>query len=87
MIYGMEEQIHLVAAGNTVVTAILLIRQMGYNVLVDKEKGRCSAEKDGNSFIADDPVMVLGLIKLFEMKGENWRASDDEIEEVMKELY
>ena len=77
---------HLEAAGNTVVPAILLIRQMGYTFTFDKEKSHCLAEKDGISFGAEDPVMVLGLIKLFEMKGENWRASDDEIEKVLKEF-
>ncbi len=77
---------HLVAAGNTVVPAILLIRQMGYTVTIDSSKGGCLAEKDGNSFEAEDPVMVLGLIKLFEIKGENWMASDEEIEKVLREI-
>jgi hypothetical protein len=77
---------HFEAAGNTVVPAILLIRQMGYSFTYDKDKGHCLASKDGYSFGAQDPFMVLGLIKLFEMKGENWRSSDDEIDEVLKEI-
>ena len=77
---------HLIAAGNTVVPAILLIRKMGYTFSANNEKGSCQAEKDGNVFGGDDPVIVLGLIKLFEMKGENWMASDEEIEEVLKEI-
>jgi hypothetical protein len=76
----------LLAAGNTVIPAILLIRQMGYSLAIDKEKGRCLAEKDGDSFEAEDPVMVLGLIKMFEIKGKNWKASDAEIEEILKEI-
>ncbi len=77
---------HLEAAGNTVIPAILLIRQMGYTFTYDKEKGHCLALKDEHSFGADDPLMVLGLIKLFEMKGENWMASDNDINEVLKEI-
>jgi hypothetical protein len=77
---------YLTATGNTVVPAILLIRQMGYSLMVNKEKGYCFAEKNGNSFRADDPVMVLGLIKLYKMKGEHWNASDEEIETVLKEI-
>lgn len=77
---------HLEAAGNTVIPAILLIRHMGYTFAYDKEKAHCLASKDGNSFGAEDPLMVLGLIKLFEMKGENWKAPDDEIDEVLKEI-
>jgi hypothetical protein len=76
----------LSAAGNTVIPAILLIREIGYTLTIDKEKSCFLAEKDGNSFEAEDPTMVLGLIKMFEIKGENWKASDSEIEKVLKEI-
>jgi hypothetical protein len=82
--YG--EKMHVEAAGDTVIPAILLIRQMGYTITYDKENGHCLASKDGNSFGADDPLTVLGLIKLFEMKGENWKVSDNEIDEVLREI-
>jgi hypothetical protein len=74
------------ASGNTVVPAILLIRQMGYTFTWDKKKGYCHASKNGDTFGAEDPLFILGLIKLFEMKGENWKATDGEIEEIMKEI-
>jgi hypothetical protein len=74
------------AGGNTVVPAILLIRQLGYTFTYDKQKGYCFASKDGNVFGAEDPLLVLGLIKLYEMKGENWMATDEEIDEVLKEI-
>ena len=77
---------HLEAAGDTVIPAILLIRQMSYTFAYDKEKGYCLASKGGNSFGADDPLMVLGLIKLFEVKGENWKVLDNDIDEVLKEI-
>ncbi len=76
----------LYAGGNTVVPAILLIRQLGYAFTYDKKKGYCFASKDGNVFGAEDPLFVLGLIKLYEMKAENWMASDKEIDEVLKEI-
>ncbi len=74
------------AAGNTLIPGILLIRELGYSLTIDKKKSLCIAEKDGNSFIANDPVTVLGLIKLFEVRGENWRASDDEIDQGLKDF-
>jgi hypothetical protein len=81
-----KENMRLLAAGNTMIPAILLIRELGYILTVNQEKNEFYAEKDGNSFEADDPVMLLGLIKLYEVKGENWRASDEEIERVLKEI-
>ncbi len=77
---------HLESAGNTVIPAILVIRQMGYTFTYDKENSHCLASKDGNTFGAEDALSVLGLIKLFEMKGENWRASNDEIDKILKEI-
>lgn len=77
---------YLVAAGNTVVPTILLIRQLGYSLTIDKQKGLFRAGNGGNSFEAEDPLMVLGLIKLIEMKGDNWKASDKEIEDILKEI-
>ncbi len=76
----------LIAAGNTVIPAILLIRQMGYTLKINKGKSYCIAKKDDNSFSGEDPLIILGLIKLYEMKGENWMASDNEIEKVLKEI-
>jgi hypothetical protein len=39
------------------------------------------AERDGSSFVAESPVPLLGLIALAEIRGENWQATDDEIDE------
>lgn len=77
----------LVAAGNIVVPAYLIIKEMGYIITVkdlsDKEQ-QWSAAKDGNEFIASDPVQVLALIKLYEVRGKSWQASDLEVDEFLQ---
>ncbi|EZP68309.1 hypothetical protein BV97_05656 [Novosphingobium resinovorum] len=38
------------------------------------------AERAENSFAADGPVALLGLIAMAEARGEAWQASDEEID-------
>ncbi len=77
---------HLFAAGNTVAPAIQTLRSLGYKVTLSNGTPLLIAEKDGNLFVADDPVTVLGLIKMHEIRGDNWQASDEELEEVRREF-
>jgi len=34
-------------------------------------------------FIAEDPLSLLGLVWIWETRGENWQASDSEIEDFL----
>jgi hypothetical protein len=66
-----------VAAANTVVPALLALESLGYTVVVD---GSLVVATAGNErFVADDPVTVLGLVKLIETRSWSWMASDEEI--------
>ncbi len=73
---------HIGQAGNTVVPAILALESLGYAVEVNA--GGVTASDGVRGFSADDPVAVLGLVKLIEVRSEQWRASDVEIEEVIE---
>jgi hypothetical protein len=77
------EGIDMAQAGNTVVPAILALLQIG-----------CSVEQDGELFVArlgsarfqaEDPVAVLGLVKLAETR-RPWTASDAEIDGVLMQF-
>jgi hypothetical protein len=74
---------NLTAAGNTVIPAIKALLDLGYQVRVDSRT--VIAQKDGNIFTADDPVMVLGLVKLYETRGDNWQVSDEELQAISGE--
>lgn len=71
----MDNQI--AAAANTVVPALLALESLGYTVTVDGSLVVATASNE--RFAADDPVTVLGLVKLIETRSWNWRASDEEI--------
>lgn len=65
-------------AGNTVVPAILALEAKGMTVEVGDSL--VVARSDLGTFTADDPVAVLGLVALVEVRGADWRASDAEID-------
>lgn len=69
---------HLVDAANTMTPAYLAILAKGFSVRADGEL--MIAERNGEYFAADGPVPLLGLITMAEIRGEEWEATDDEIE-------
>jgi len=72
---------HLVDAANTMTPAYLTILAKGYSV---KSSGEYMiAEREGSSFLAEGPVPLLGLIVMAEIRGENWQATDEEVDEFL----
>ena len=65
-------------AGNVIVPAILAIESMGYSIKWDDKI--VVAVKDDDQYCADDPLSLLGLIKLVETRSWEWGATDAEIE-------
>lgn len=72
--------VDLAQAANTVIPAILALEACGYTVM--QEDDSFVAELGESRFAADDPVALLGLVRLAEVR-RPWRASDIEIDEVM----
>lgn len=77
------EGVDLFQAGNTVVPAILALRALGF--VVEQQGDGFVARTGSARFSADDPVAVLGLVKLAESR-RPWRATDSEIDEVLAEF-
>lgn len=71
-------------AGNTVVPAVLALEALGFEVA--KAGGIVRASKDGNEYLAEDPVAVLGLVKLIETRTWDWTASDSDIDGTLRRL-
>ena len=74
----------LASAGNTVVPAYLALQQKGYSVRTVKtpDSGAeelCFAEDAGHRFVAEDPLLLLALVALYETRGQEWQATDDQI--------
>ena len=74
-------------AGNTVVPALLALEGLGFAVSVERVAGReiYSAIRADETFAGEDPVTVLGLVKLVEARGWTWQAGDADLERVMRQ--
>jgi hypothetical protein len=75
--------IQIAAAGNTEVPAYLALVARGFNVSCD-DQSVWTATKGEASFLADSPLQLLGVVALFESRGRQWQASDEQIEEFMR---
>ena len=80
----------IASAGNTIVPAYLSLLRKG--IIVSRERADTDtgelwhAEAGGNSFIAEDLVQLLGLVALFEVRCESWKASGVEIERFLEDF-
>jgi hypothetical protein len=75
------------AAGNTLVPAILALKAKGYRVSWTRrsnEDESWRAEGPLGGFGGESPEEVLGLIAMCEMRGEDWKAPDEEIDAFAK---
>jgi hypothetical protein len=72
----------LFPSGSTVVPAILALEALGFAVTIDPADADlgCAATRGGTTFRGADPVWVLGLVKLADIRGAQWEATDAEIE-------
>ena len=69
--------VDLTHAGDTLVPAILALESSGYTVTQDGT--RLVATTRNARFCAEDPVSLLGLVRLAELR-RPWRATDAEID-------
>lgn len=77
----MTDGVDISQAGNTVVPAIVALEGAGYRVTQD---ATWFVATDRNArLVADDPVALLGLVRLAETR-RPWAATDDEIDEVLE---
>jgi hypothetical protein len=76
----------ITTAGNTVAPAILALEALGFRVQIKREpEGEgCHATRKDEAYFAADPIEVLGLVKLVEVRGWLWATTDDELEEVAR---
>ena len=86
-------------AGNTEIPALLALRAKGYRVWLEYMKVEdpknpwhpytpdYQAEKDGAYFSATTPVELLGLVAMWETRGDDWkfkRGEPDILNELME---
>ncbi|HEY9026828.1 MAG TPA: hypothetical protein VIP05_21220 [Burkholderiaceae bacterium] len=77
----MDRKIKIAAAGNVMPGALACLKSLGFAVSTDGNGWR--AESESRAFWADDPLLLLGLVKLHDLRGDEWRPSDAEVEDYL----
>ncbi|MCS0628855.1 hypothetical protein NX786_05870 [Telluria mixta] len=77
-----QVQTFLCAAANVEVPAYLVLTQKTYTVTAPGNDG-WYAEKDGLRFQAENLIELLGLVSMYEARGPNWAAADQEINDFL----
>lgn len=75
--------IKIAEAGNTENPCFLVIESKGYALSVrhyseDPDDIDFIAEKNGNKFIAESGPSLLGLIAMWENRGDDWQTRENE---------
>jgi hypothetical protein len=76
---------YITDAGNVLVPAFLAIEQLGFTVTLDYIDGQpfFVARSGADSYGSHDPIALLGLVKLVETRGWDWKPADTETERVL----
>ena len=71
----------LVASGNTYNPSLIVLRQKGYEVWLDKgdSTSHWCAKKGDQSFLAYTGPELLGLVALWEALGKDWNQQEPDI--------
>ena len=75
---------NITAAANTVVPAILVLEQLGFTLRVENNGELLVATRQGETYSAEDPVTVLGLVKLIEVRGAEWKPTDAQVDATLE---
>jgi hypothetical protein len=79
----MHEHVTLASAGNVLPAALASLRALGYVVTFTNNGRLCKAESAGCTLVAEDPLLLLGLVKLHEVRGNKWQPTDAEVQEYL----
>lgn len=79
-----QTHVFICSAANTEVPAYLVLSQKAYKITVFGADG-WYAEKDGLCFQAESLIELLGLVCMYEARGPNWPAADQDINDFLSE--
>ena len=74
----------IASAANLLAPAYLTIREKGY--AVQREGDLLVATRGDDTFMAEDPILLLGAITVGECRGTHWQATDVEIADFLLEF-
>ena len=87
----------LVDALNTYNPSLVTLKEMGYDIGLlrgddsddDDGLGQWWAKKEDREFYAFNPLSLLGLVAIWECRGELWKRNDDPdlYEDIIDQVY
>lgn len=81
---------NITAAGNTEVPAYLTLRKLGFRIdrrIQENGDEVWCAENENGSYSAPSPLEVLGIYTMRQVRGDNWKAEDEEIDQYLAAYY
>ncbi len=81
---------HVTAAGNVEVPAYLALGQLGFEIerqIFGNGTEWWVARKGDEIFSAESPLGILGLCLISQVRGEEWMATDEEINSYLLKYY
>jgi len=81
---------NITAAGNTEVPAYLALQQEGLKVerrLLENGTELWIASNESGQYSAPSPLELLGIYSMRQIRGGEWKASDDEIQTFLAAYY
>jgi hypothetical protein len=73
----------IASAGNVLAPALAEVVAAGYRVEVSLDGSEWQAIGPQANLTATDPLSLLGLVRLFEARGGEWRPTDQEVESLL----
>jgi hypothetical protein len=81
---------HITIAGNVEVPAFLALQQLGFALerkVHSEDREFWIATRGDTSFSATSTLELLGLCLMRSTRGEEWKASDEEIDSYLRTYY
>ena len=77
----------IATAGNVIVPAILALEKLGFNITIQNvgTHSLLIAKRGDEEYVAEDPILALGLVKMIEVRSWDWNTSNSEIDRVLKQ--
>ena len=75
----------IAAAGNVEVPAYLVLIEKGFEVEWRGDQS-WTASKGDTKFEGEGPIELLGVVCMYENRGESWQASDKDIDDFLQKF-
>ncbi len=81
----MKKKFRIAAASNVLIPIYYLLNEKGFTL--NRTDRGWAAENEEAKFIAEDLMLLAGLIYLWEHKGDDWKVDDEKIDAFWEKYF